>query len=204
MRIALYGATGMVGSRIALEAVSRDHRVTAISRTPSAKVPDGTFARRGDAGDPDDVARIAAEHDVVVSAIGPSRTGARHQIFLHAIATLAENVGTRRLIVVGGSGSLEVAPGLRLVDAPRFPEGARAEALTQIAALELLRDTGALLDWVYVSPPPFMAPGQRTGHYRVGVNIVFGETISVEDYAMAIVDEIEQPRARHDQIAVAT
>jgi len=203
VRIALYGATGMVGSRIALEAVSRDHRVTAISRTPSAEVPSGTVARRGDAGDPDDVARIAAEHDVVVSAIGPSRTGVRHQVFLHAIATLAENVGSRRLIVVGGSGSLEVAPGLRLVDAPRFPEGARAEALTQIAAFELLEDMGALLDWVYVSPAPFMAPGERTGRYRVGVNAVFGETISAEDYAVAIVDEIEQPRARHDRIAVA-
>jgi len=203
VRIALYGATGMIGSRVALEAVSRDHRVTAISRTPSAPVPHGTFARQGDAGDPDDVARIAAEHDVVVSAIGPSRTGVRHQVFLHAIATLAENVGSRRLVVVGGSGSLEIAPGLRLVDAPRFPEAARAEALTQIAAFELLEDKGALLDWVYVSPAPFMAPGERTGHYRVGVNTVFGETISAEDYAVAIVDEIERPRARHDRIAVA-
>lgn len=203
MHIALYGATGMIGSRIALEAVSRDHRVTALSRTPSARVPHGTVGRRGDAGDADDVARIAAEHDVVVSAIGPSRTGVRHQVFLHAIDTLAENVGFRRLVVVGGAGSLEVAPGLRLVDAPRYPAAAKEEALTHIAALELLEDKGALLDWVYISPAPFIAPGERTGRYRVGVNTVFGETISAEDYAVAVIDEIEQPRARHGRIAVA-
>ncbi len=203
MRIALYGATGMIGSRIAAEAVSRDHQVTAISRTSSEQAPSGTTPRRGDAADADDVARIAAEHDVVVSAIGPSRTGVRHQVFLHAIDTLAENVGSRRLIVVGGSGSLEVAPGLRLVDAPGFPLAAKQEALTHIAALELLEDKGALLDWVYVSPAPFIAPGERTGQYRVGMNTVFGETITVEDFAVAIIDEIEQPRARHGRIAVA-
>ncbi|MBA2698776.1 MAG: NAD(P)H-binding protein [Nocardioidaceae bacterium] len=203
MRIALYGGTGMIGSRIAREAVSRDHVVTAISRTPGAAASKGIQERKGDAADADDVARIAAEHDVVVSAIGPSRTGVRHQVFLHAIAILAENVGTRRLIVVGGAGSLEVAPGLRLIDAPGFPEAAKQEAQTQIQALELLRDKGALLDWVYVSPAPFIAPGERTGTYRVGVNAVFGEMISAEDYAVAIVDEIELPRARHARIAVA-
>ncbi len=204
MRIALYGATGMIGSRIAREAVARDHTVTSICRTPDAEVPEGTLRRRGDAADANDVARIAAEHDVVVSAIGPSRTGVRHQVFLHALATLAEHVGSRRLIVVGSSGSLEVAPGLRLVDAPGFPEGARAESMTHIAAFKLLQDQGALLDWVYVSPAPFIAPGERTGRYRVGVNAVFGDTISAEDYAVAIIDEIEQPRARHSRIAVAS
>ncbi|MBA2774040.1 MAG: NAD(P)H-binding protein [Nocardioidaceae bacterium] len=203
MRIALYGGTGMIGTRIAREADSRDHVVTAISRTPGELGTGGIRSRRGDAADADDVARVAAEHDVVISAIAPSRTGVRHQVFLHAIGVLAENVGTRRLVVVGGAGSLEVAPGLRLVDAPGFPEAAKAEAQTQIRALDLLRAKGALLDWVYVSPAPFIAPGERTGNYRVGVNAVFGEMISAEDYAVAIVDEIEQPRARHARIAVA-
>ncbi len=203
MRIALYGGTGMIGSRIAREAVSRDHAVTAISRNLGDERVDGVQSRKGDAADADGVARAAAEHDVVVSAIAPSRTGVRHQVFLHAIEVLADNVGTRRLIVVGGAGSLEVAPGLRLIDAPGFPEAAKPEARTQIQALDLLRGKGALLDWVYVSPAPFIAPGERTGNYRVGVNAVFGEMISAEDYAVAIVDEIEQPRARHARIAVA-
>ncbi len=203
MRIALYGATGMMGSRIAAEALSRDHHVTAISRTPHSDVPVGAGVRLGDAGDADGVARVAAEHDVVVSAIGPSRTGARPQIFLHALACLAENVGTRRLVVVGGAGSLEVAPGLRLLDSPGFPAAYRPEALTQAAALELLKDTGAIVDWVYVSPAPAVGPGERTGKYRIGLDVPIGDWISAEDYAVAIIDEIEVPHFHRVRFNVA-
>jgi len=203
MRVALYGGTGMIGSRIAKEALSRDHQVTTISRTPSNDVPIGARARTGDAADADDVARVAAEHDVVVSAIGPSRTGARPQIFLHALACLAENVGTRRLVVVGGSGSLEVAPGLRLLDRPGYPAASRPEALTQAAALELLKDTGAIVDWVYVSPAPLIQPGGRTGRYRIGIDVPVGDSISAEDFAVAIVDEIEVPRFHRIRFNVA-
>lgn len=203
MKIALYGASGMIGSRIAAEALTRDHVVTAITRSGSADVPAGARPRKGDAGDGDDVARIASEHDVVVSAIGPSRTGVRHQVFLQALATLGENVGSRRFIVVGGSGSLYAAPGLRLLDTKTYPPAARAEALTQLAALELLKDTGALLDWVYVSPAPFTAPGERRGTYRRGGDTVLGEQISAEDFAVAVVDEIEHPRYHRDRFCVA-
>jgi putative NADH-flavin reductase len=195
MKVALYGATGTIGFRIAAEALARGHDVTALSRTPAA-VPPGATARAGDAGDADDVARIAAEHDVVVSAIGPSRTGERHQVFLHALSVLAENIGTRRLVVVGGSGSLQVAPGLRLMDTPGFPSRHLAEAVTQAAALQLLKDTGALLNWVYISPAPTIEPGQRTGTYRVGLEIPVGDWITTEDFAVAVVDEIEVPRFR--------
>jgi len=203
MRIALYGGTGMIGSRIAVEALSRDHRVTAITRTAYNRVPIGVEARIGDAGHANDVARVAAEHDVVVSAIGPSRTGARHQIFLHALACLAENVGMRRLLVVGGSGSLEVAPGLRLLDSPGFPASYRPEALTQAAALELLKDTSAIVDWVYISPAPAIGPGERTGAYRIGIDVPVGDWITAEDYAMAVVDEIEVPRFHRARFNVA-
>jgi putative NADH-flavin reductase len=214
MKIALYGATGMVGTRIAAEAAWRDHIVTAISRrgalpevAPPARDAESVTrkirARRGDAGDADDVARVASEHDVVVSAIAPSRTGGRHQVFLHAVSVLAENVGTRRLVVVGGAGSLQVAPGLRLMDTAGFPEAARAEALTQAAALVLLKDTSALVDWVYISPAPVIGPGDRTGHYRVGLEVPIGDAISAEDYAVALVDEIEVPRHRRTRINVA-
>lgn len=203
MRIALYGGTGMIGSRIAVEALSRDHRVTAITRTAYNKAPVGVEARIGDAGYANDVARVAAEHDVVVSAIGPSRTGARHQIFLQALACLAENVGMRRLLVVGGSGSLEVAPGLRLLDSPGFPASYRPEALTQAAALELLKDTSAIVDWVYISPAPAIGPGERTGAYRIGIDVPVGDWITAEDYAMAVVDEIEVPRFHRARFNVA-
>jgi uncharacterized protein len=205
LKIALYGATGMIGSRIAAEASSRDHIVTAISRGggEAAGSVSGIRSRRGDAADADDVARVAAEHDVVVSAIGPSRTGARHQVFLNAIAVLAENVGTRRLVVVGAAGSLQVAPGLRLMDTATFPTAYRAEAVTQAAALTLLKDTSALVDWVYISPAPAIGPGTRTGHYRVGFEVPIGDWISAEDYALALVDEIEVPHYHRSRINVA-
>lgn len=211
MKIALYGATGMIGSRVSAEAVSRDHLVTALSRSgdlPDFEEPSGVStgearARIGDAADADDVARVAAEHDVVVSAIGPSRTGGRHQIFLHALAVLAENVGTRRLVVVGGAGSLQVAPGLRLMDTATFPVAYRAEAVTQAMALTQLKDTSALVDWVYISPAPAIGPGTRTGHYRVGLEEPIGEWISAEDYAVALVDEIEVRRYHRTRINVA-
>ena len=203
MKIALYGATGMLGSRIAVEALTRGHALTALSRTPEAALPEGARARTGDAGDADDVARIAAEHDVVVSAIGPSRTGERHQVFLHAVSVLAENVGTRRLVVLGGAGSLQVAPGLRLMDTPGFPARSLPEAITQAAALELLKDTGALANWVYISPGPAIGPGERTGHYRVGLETPIGDWISAEDFAVAVVDEIEVPRFHRTRINVA-
>ncbi len=213
MKIALYGATGMIGSRIASEALSRDHAVTAISRTgahptdlkaASASLPGVPRDRRGDAADADDVARIAAEHDVVVSAIGPSRTGERHQIFLHAISVLASNVGTRRLVVVGGSGSLQVAPGLRLMDTATFPASYLPEAVTQAASLELLKDTGALVDWLYISPAPAIGPGMRTGIYRVGLEVPVGDWISAEDFAVAVIDEIEVRHFHRTRINVAS
>ncbi len=203
MKIALYGASGMIGSRIAAEALARDHAVTGITRSGSTDLPVGCTPRRGDAADDDDVARVAAEHDLVVSAIGPSRTGVRHEVYLQTMAILGENVGSRRLIVIGGAGSLYVAAGLRLMDTRGFPPGARQEAVTQLATLELLRDTGALLDWVYVSPAPFIAPGERRGVYRRGVDMVLGDQISAEDFAVAVLDEVEQPLHHRSRFTVA-
>jgi putative NADH-flavin reductase len=203
VKIALYGAAGMIGSRIAAEAVEREHTVTAITRSGTADVPAGCTPRQGDAADADDVARVAAEHDVVVSAIAPSRSGGRPEKYLRTVAILGENVGTRRLIVVGHAGSLLVAPNLRLMDSPGFPEGAKPEARTQLATLELLKDTGALLDWVYISPAPFVAPGERRGSYRRGVDMVIADQISAEDFAIAVLDEIEHPLHHRSRFTVA-
>ena len=203
MKIALYGASGMMGSRIAAEAIARDHAVTGITRSGSTDLPASTTPRQGDAGDDDDVAKIAAEHDVVVSAIGPSRVGGRPEAYLQTMAVMGENVGSRRLIVVGNAGSLLVAPNLRLMDTLGFPEGGKQEARTQLATLELLKDTGALLDWVYVSPAPFVAPGERRGTYRRGVDMVLGDQISAEDFAVAVLDEVESPKYHRSRFTVA-
>ncbi len=203
MKIALYGASGMIGSRIAAEAVARDHAVTGITRSGATDLPPGCTSRQGDAADGDDVARVASEHDVVVCAIGPSRTGVRHEVFLQTMAILGENVGSRRLIVVGNAGSLHVAQGLRLMDTVGFPPAARAEAVAQLAALELLRDTGALLDWVVITPAPFVAPGERRGAYRRGIDMVLGDQISAEDFAIAVLDEVEHPLHHRSRFTVA-
>jgi hypothetical protein len=203
VKIALYGASGMLGSRIAAEAIARDHAVTGINRSGSSDVPAGCNLRKGDAGDADDVARIAAEHDVVVSAIAPSRAGGRPEAYLQTMAILGENVGRRRLIVIGHAGSLFVAPDLRLMDSPGIPEEAKPEARTQLATLELLKDTGALLDWVYISPAPFIAPGERRGTYRRGVDMVLGDQISAEDFAIAVLDEVERPKHHRSRFTVA-
>jgi putative NADH-flavin reductase len=116
---------------------------------------------------------------------------------------LAENVGTKRLFVVGGAGSLQLAPGLRLMDTPGFPEEHRAEAVTHAACLDLLKDVSGLVDWAYISPAPQVTPGTRTGIYRVGSDSPVGESISAEDFAVAIVDELEKPRHRRDRFTVA-
>lgn len=203
MRIAVYGGAGAMGSRIVAEALGRDHLATVVTRRPTS-VPLGAVARLGDAADADDVAKVSAEYDVVVSAIAPDRTGGRVERFLSALETLAKNVGTRRLIVVGGSGSLCVAPGLRLMDAPGFAPALRPEALAQAAALEGFRSGGGFVDWVYISPAPITTPGRRTGAYRSGTDALLGDYISMEDFAVAVVDEIEQPRHRRQRFAVSS
>jgi putative NADH-flavin reductase len=203
MRIALYGGPGRVGSRIVAEALTRDHRVTSLSRAHGGEIPAGAVPRVGDAADADDVARVASEHDVVVCAIGPSRLGGRPQQFLHAIAILAENVGTRRLVVVGHGGTLEWAPGLRLIDTPAFPPDLRAEAVAHADALDVLRDAGGLVDWLWFAPAPELTEGARTGRYRLGLDTIVGDEISIDDFALAVVDELETPHHRRVRLHAA-
>lgn len=201
MRIAIYGATGMIGSRIAAEATARGHQVTGITRSDGV-LPAGAQAVRGDAGDADLAKRIAGEADVVVSAIGPSRSGGDRRAYLAQVRNLAETLGEARLIVVGGAGSLLVG-GKRLVDDPAFPEIYRAEALIAAEALDYLRGLGNGVDWTFISPAPVIQPGQRTGNYKTGADSPAGESISAEDYAVALIDEIDKPAHRRQRFTVA-
>lgn len=204
MRIAVYGGGGMVGSRIVAEALFRDHQVSVITRRGLPDVPPGVVSRTGDAADADDVAKVSSEHDVIVSAIGPSRVGERVEVFLGALRTLAQNVGSHRLVVIGGAGSLFVAPGLRLLDTSGFPLQNLHEARAQLAALEQLKHGGGFTDWVYVSPAPITTPGQRTGSYRLGSDMVLGDFVSAEDLAVAVLDEVDRPAHRREQFAVSS
>jgi hypothetical protein len=198
MKIAVYGATGAIGSAIVDEARARGHQVTGISRRGGSAPDDLT----GDALDPDFATRVAEKHDVIVSAIGPSRVSDDGTRFADSIGNLVGTLGDRRLVVVGGAGSLTV-DGVRLVDSPDFPEAYKAEALKGAASLALLRETADDVAWTYLSPAPVILPGERTGAYRVELETPAGSQISIPDYAVALVDEIEQPQHVRRRFTVA-
>lgn len=196
LNIALFGATGMIGSRIAAEAARRGHHVTALSRHPVADT-DGIVEKTADLFDPASVAAALAGQDVVASAYGPKQDDAGKVVTAaKALVAGARQAGLKRLVVVGGAGSLEVAPGTQLVDTAGFPEAYKAVALAHREALDYLRTVDDL-DWTFFAPAALIAPGERTGKFRTGIDKLIVDAngdsrISAEDYAVAFVDEIEQ------------
>ncbi|GAA4050800.1 NAD(P)-dependent oxidoreductase [Nonomuraea soli] len=206
MKILLIGATGMVGSRIAAEAVNRGHTVTGVTRSGAS----GTQAAAAD--DASAVAALATGKDAVVLAIAPPRDGSEPSAPLLAagqgVLDGARKAGVRRVVIVGGAGSLEVAPGVRLVDTPEFPDMYKNEALAQGDLLEFVRENAGDLSWTYISPAAVIAPGTRTGSYRVGGDELLSDDegnsfISAEDYAVALVDELEKGTSIGRRIGVA-
>ena len=203
MRIAVFGGTGNVGSAVVTEAVTRGHEVTVLTRH-GGEVPDGATGRHGDAADAALVAEVATSNDVVVSALGPSREpGGDPTAYEGIVRSMAEAVGSTRLLVVGGAGSLLAAPGVRLFDTDAFPAEYQVEARASFAALEFLRDADRHLDWTYLSPAPVIEAGERTGDYVVNDETPAGDRISFADYAVALVDEIEHPAHRRARFTVA-
>lgn len=206
MKIAIIGATGLVGTRVLSESLDRGHEVTAIIRNPH-ELPTHPKLRaaKGDATKPAELASLVAGHDVVISAFNPGKdesgTGAG------SIIDAVKRSGAKRLLVVGGAGSLKVAPGKRLVDQPDFPAQWKDGALRTAAFLDqLLGETE--LDWAFVSPAAMLVPGERTGHYRVGGDQLLTDShgecrISIEDYAVAMLDEIERPQHHRKRFSVA-
>ncbi|TWD73350.1 hypothetical protein FB561_7239 [Kribbella amoyensis] len=202
MKIAVYGATGMVGSRVAAEAANRAHQVTGVTRS-GGDLPAGVQAVRSDAGDRESAKELLSQAEVAVVATGPSRTGGDPQDYLDAVDVLiavARETGTR-LYFVGGTGNL-VIDGQRVVDSPGFPAEYRTESLTVATGLEKLRATGEDVDWTMLSPAYVIQPGERTGKFRLGLDEPIGETISAEDYAVALLDEIEQPAHRRQRFTL--
>ncbi len=189
--VALIGASGNAGSRILKELSDRGHQVTAIARNtdPIPRLA-GVTAARGDAQDVEGLAALLRGHDVVVSSVHFSASDPARLIMA------VRRSGVRRYLVVGGAGSLLVAPGKRLVDQPEFPAQYRNEALAGAAFLDLLR-TVEDLEWTFVSPSALFVPGERTGSFRLGDDQLLvgpdGSRISFEDFAIAMADEIEKP-----------
>jgi len=193
MKVALIGASGNVGSRILIELLNRGHEVTGIVRH-TEKLPrnDRLTAKRGDINDEARLAQLLGGHDAVISAVRFQSTDA--QSLIEAV----KRAGIKRLLVVGGAGSLEVAPGQFLKDSPDFPAVARPTANAQAETLVMYR--ASPITWTFFCPSRTIQPGRRTGKYRRGGDQLLtndlGESyISVEDYAFALLDEIEQPQA---------
>ena len=202
MKIALFGASGMIGSRISAEALSRGHEVTGYTRS-GGQVPEDALAATGDLSDETTVKEAATTHDVVVSATGPSRTGGSHEPWLAAVQNLVDHATSARVVFVGGAGSLLTPDGTRLLDSEGFPTEYLAESRAGAAALETFRAAPAELDWTFFSPAPVIAPGERTGRYSVSLETPAGDSISAEDYAVALVDELEQPQHRRQRFTAA-
>lgn len=211
MNIIVIGASGMVGSRVVRELVSRRHTVTAVARDPS-KIPaePHVCAVKGDVNDAGALAETLRGSDAVVNAYGPGR-GQEQLVIPAALAVLAaaKQAGVKRVIIVGGAASLLIAPGKTLLDSGRLPKEwlAIAKAHSDLLQLLLTTNLGAGLDWTYFSPAGLIQPGQRTGKFRVGKDELIvdeqGQScISAEDYAVALVDELEQPHHVRERFTV--
>jgi len=192
MKIAVIGASGNAGSRITKELAGRGHAVTAIARNPAKiAVQQNVTAKTGDVMDQAGLAQLLAGHDVAISSVH----------FLDSdpakLIGAAKASGVGRYLVVGGAGSLEVAPGVALVTTPNFPAQYKAEAEKGGAFLDLLRQEKDL-NWTFLSPSALFVPGKRTGKFRLGTDQLLtgsdGKSwISFEDFAVALADEIERP-----------
>ncbi|MEK6985801.1 MAG: NAD(P)H-binding protein [Candidatus Thermoplasmatota archaeon] len=199
LSIALFGASGDIGSRIAEEALARGHRVTALVRNPAQMSGEHPQLKivRGDATDPLQVAVVARNHDVVASAISAPPNDLA--VIVHAAKALvagARETG-KRVVAVGGAGSLEVAPGKLLLDSAQFPSFVRPVAAAHLDALKVFKEKGDDAPWTVVSPSAFIEPGRRTGTFRLGTEQLISDKkgnsrISMEDYAVAFVDELER------------
>ncbi|MCW4460772.1 NAD(P)-dependent oxidoreductase [Sphingomonas sp. BT-65] len=201
MKVAVVGASGRAGSEITKELAARGHTVVAIARKPQAipQVP-GVTPRAGDAAAPEALADLIRGSDALISAL-------HFDVSAETLLSALKLAGVPRLLVTGGAAGLEVAPGVRVIDDPAFPEEWKGAALGGIAFLEALRSETEI-DWTYFSPAALLFEGHRLGTYRGGTDQLVtdanGESkISFADYAIAMVDELEQRRHSHARFTAA-
>ena len=201
MNVALIGFTGRAGSRILAELLRRGHMVTGVARnvTGVASRP-GLEVRAADAKDAAQLAPLLAGHDAAISASTFASSDP------NALIAAAKQAGVTRLLVVGGAGTLEVAPGKVLMDTPDFPDAYKPEAVAGRKFLDTLR-AEQKLDWTFLSPAAEFAPGTRTGRFRLGGDELLVDAngrswISMEDFAIALVDELEAPKHSRQRFTV--
>jgi uncharacterized protein len=197
MNVVLYGATGKSGIRILTELLSRGHTVTAVARDPVG-LPANVKTVKDDLSDVNKIASIITGADAVISAYAPPPDDTDQLLGvterqIEAVRKAGKNI---RLIVVGGAGSLEVAPGVTILQSGKLPAEWIPIAASHEKALRLLEKSD--INWTYFSPAAFFEPGQRTGKFRLGTNQLIADAqgnsrISMEDYAIALVNELENP-----------
>jgi uncharacterized protein len=203
MKIAIIGASGKIGSRIVAEALSRGHIVTGIARKPETGEKKANLNWvQADILERDDLAKVLNGHDAVISSFGIDwhnpETFPLYSKAAQAILRAAKKAGVKRVLNVGGAGSLEIAPGLQIVDTPEFPVMWKAGADEQRKSLEIFRKENEL-EWTFFSPALMIEPGPKTGRFRIGKdNPIFDDQgnshISYDDYASAMLDELEKPQ----------
>jgi len=208
VKVALYGATGQAGSRILTELVKRGHQVTAIVRDP-ARLPKpgpGVIVKQDDLSDANKIAAAVNGAEAVISAYGPPQNDPDAIVGVTQRQVDALSRGSdARLIVVGGAGTLFVAPGVTLIDSGYLPEPYHPIAKAHANAFAVLRTSA--VDWTYFAPAAYFTPGERTGKFRLGKDELIANAeqesrISMEDYATALVDELETPRHRRQRFSI--
>jgi putative NADH-flavin reductase len=209
MKIALIGASGFIGSALREEALARGHQVTAIVSNPGKLTPaPGLAVQAVDVNDTAALTAALAGHDLAISAFSGHAQADVRSAYGRGIRSViaAAKAAAIRLLVVGGAGSLEVAPGQQLLDGPGFPAEYRGTAEGARDALHWLRDEPAL-DWAMLSPSMVIFPGPRTGQFRLGGDQLLFDAegksqVSVADYAIAMLDEAEKPAHRRQRFTV--
>ncbi|MFC5970696.1 NAD(P)-dependent oxidoreductase [Halomarina salina] len=210
MQVLLLGASGRIGRRIANELLDRGHGVTGVSRSGTVEgVDDDDFvAVSGDATDPDDVARLATGHDAVASALGPSEDESPDVLteMLDGVVEGMRRADVDRLVWTGGAGILQVGPDTRLIETEEFPEEWKPLASAAIDAYGHLEEATDLR-WTYLAPAALIEPGERTGDYRTATGELVADEdgdsyVSMEDFAVAFADELENENGVHDVLAV--
>jgi putative NADH-flavin reductase len=192
MKVAVVGASGRAGSEIVKELAARGHQVLGIARKPDTiPAAAGVTAVAGDASDPEALATLLKGSDAVISAL-------HFDVSADTLLGALRKASVGRLLVTGGAASLEVAPGKRLIDTPEFPEEWKVFAQGGIDFLDALRGETAI-DWTFFSPAALIFEGPRLGHFRTGGDQLITDQagdskISFADYAIAMVDELEQHR----------
>jgi putative NADH-flavin reductase len=193
MKIALIGATGNIGAKILNEALNRGHAVTGIVRNvEKLGARKGLTAVGCDLADEKKLAGAIKGHDAVIVSVRHDLNDVSH------VYAACRSAGVKRVLIVGGAASLEVAPGQMLIDTPGFPAEIKVQAAPAVEALKEIRKITDL-EWSFVSPSIIIAPGERTGKFRIAGNELLkdakGESrISQEDFAVALIDEIEKPK----------